>query len=109
MRKNYPFRLDEESMNGVRKWADDDLRSLNAQIEFLLRDALERAGRAKKPGDEGGGKRSGECVASAVTSGLGSTVTLASNEAGGLASGGAQCVAARFGLARAERLSRHAY
>jgi hypothetical protein len=29
----------------VQRWANDDLRSLNAQIEFVLRDALRRAGR----------------------------------------------------------------
>lgn len=32
----------------MRRWADDDLRSLNGQIEFLLRDALKRYGREPK-------------------------------------------------------------
>jgi hypothetical protein len=31
----------------MQRWADDDLRSLNAQIEFVLRDTLRRAGRLK--------------------------------------------------------------
>jgi hypothetical protein len=32
----------------VQRWANDDLRSLNAQIEFVLRDALRRVGRAPR-------------------------------------------------------------
>ena len=45
MRKNFPLRIDAEVLDAVRRWADDDLRSLNAQIEFLLREALRKAGR----------------------------------------------------------------
>lgn len=48
MRKNYPLRIDAEVLDAVRLWADDDLRSLNGQIEFLLREALKRAGRLPK-------------------------------------------------------------
>ena len=48
MRKNYPLRVDAEVMDAVRRWADDDLRSLNGQIEFLLREALRRSGRLLK-------------------------------------------------------------
>ena len=48
MRKNYPLRVDEEVMDGVRRWANDDLRSLNGQIEYLLREALRRSGRLSK-------------------------------------------------------------
>lgn len=44
-RKAYPLRLDVEVYEAVAQWAADDLRSVNAQIEFLLRDALRRAGR----------------------------------------------------------------
>jgi hypothetical protein len=35
-------------MDAVRRWADDDLRSLNGQIEFLLREALRKSGRLLK-------------------------------------------------------------
>jgi len=35
-------------LEGVQRWANDDLRSLNAQIEFLLRESLRRAGRAPR-------------------------------------------------------------
>ena len=36
----------------MQRWADDELRSLNAQIEYVLRDALRKAGRLPKPGDD---------------------------------------------------------
>lgn len=48
-RKAYPLRLSEDILEAVSRWAEDDLRSVNGQIEFLLRDALWRAGRLKKP------------------------------------------------------------
>jgi hypothetical protein len=35
-------------LEGVQRWANDDLRSLNAQIEYLLRESLKRAGRASR-------------------------------------------------------------
>jgi hypothetical protein len=44
-RKNYPLRLDPAVHAAIERWAADDLRSVNAQIEFLLRDALRRSGR----------------------------------------------------------------
>jgi hypothetical protein len=51
-RKKFLLRLDPTTYDALRRWADDDLRSLNAQIEFLLRRALVDAGRAKKVEDE---------------------------------------------------------
>ncbi len=47
-RKAFLLRLDPKVHDAVRRWAGDDLRSLNAQIEFLLRRALTDAGRGKK-------------------------------------------------------------
>jgi hypothetical protein len=47
-RKNYPLRLAPEVYEALRRWAEDDLRSVNAQIEFLLARALREAGRAPK-------------------------------------------------------------
>ena len=44
-RKNYPLRLDPEVYEALRVWADDELRSVNAQIEFLLVRALRKEGR----------------------------------------------------------------
>jgi hypothetical protein len=44
-RKAFLLRVDRALLDAVQRWANDDLRSLNAQIELLLRDALKRAGR----------------------------------------------------------------
>jgi hypothetical protein len=65
VRKNFPLRIDGEVLDAVRRWADDDLRSLNGQIEYLLRETLRRAGRhphaAKKDeADEGDATASSE-------------------------------------------------
>ncbi|HET9676593.1 MAG TPA: hypothetical protein VFP21_03705 [Solirubrobacterales bacterium] len=53
-RKSYPLRLDPEVYEALRRWAEDDLRSVNAQIEFLLSRALREAGRAAKGKREDG-------------------------------------------------------
>ncbi len=50
-RKPFLLRLDPATMAALRSWAADDLRSLNGQIEFLLRRALRDAGRLSAPGD----------------------------------------------------------
>jgi len=47
-RKAVLLRLDPKVHDAVRRWADDDLRSVNAQIEYLLRRALQEAGRVQK-------------------------------------------------------------
>ncbi len=46
-RKPFLLRIDEKILDQVKKWADDDMRSLNAHIEFLLRRALKDSGRLK--------------------------------------------------------------
>lgn len=48
-RKSFLIRIDRELLDAVQRWANDDLRSLNGEIEFLLRDALKGAGRLPKP------------------------------------------------------------
>ena len=45
-RKSFLLRVDREVLDAVQRWANDDLRSLNGQIEFLLRRALRQSGRA---------------------------------------------------------------
>ena len=51
-RKPFLLRLPTETMDELSRWAKDDLRSVNAQIEFLLREALrKRRGRRKEPPD----------------------------------------------------------
>ena len=49
-RKPFLLRVDPDTMAALRAWAADDLRSLNGQIEFLLRRALRDAGRLPAPG-----------------------------------------------------------
>ena len=44
-RKPFLLRIDRDVLEAVQRWADDDLRSLNGQIEFLLRRALKESGR----------------------------------------------------------------
>ena len=44
-RKPFLLRIDRQLLEALQRWANDDLRSLNAQIEFLLRDALRGADR----------------------------------------------------------------
>jgi hypothetical protein len=46
-RKPFLLRIDREVLDAVQRWADDDLRSLNGQIEFLLRRVLKDSGRLK--------------------------------------------------------------
>jgi hypothetical protein len=47
-RKPFLLRIDRDILDAVQRWADDDLRSLNGQIEFLLRRALKDARRELK-------------------------------------------------------------
>jgi len=49
-RKAFLLRLDPATHEALQRWADAELRSLNAQIEFLLRRALLEAGRLPAPG-----------------------------------------------------------
>jgi hypothetical protein len=44
-RKSFLLRLDPDTFDAVQRWAADDLRSVNGQVEFLLRRALHDAGR----------------------------------------------------------------
>lgn len=51
-RKSFLLRVDRELLDALQRWANDDLRSLNGQIEFLLRRSLRESGRdaARRPG-----------------------------------------------------------
>jgi hypothetical protein len=50
-RKAFLLRIDPDVLDAVQRWANDDLRSLNGQVEFLLRKVLKQEGRT--PGDRG--------------------------------------------------------
>lgn len=47
-KKSFPLRLDPELYRTLEKWAADEFRSVNAHIEYLLREALKNAGRIPK-------------------------------------------------------------
>jgi hypothetical protein len=47
-KKAFPLRISAQVLDAVQRWADDDLRSVNAQVEYLLRDALRKNGRLPK-------------------------------------------------------------
>jgi hypothetical protein len=56
-RKAFLLRIDPQILDALQRWADDDLRSLNGQIEFVLRRVLQQEGRLPKeprpaPSDE---------------------------------------------------------
>jgi len=57
-RKSYLLRLPPQLYDELERWAADELRSVNAQIEFLLVDAVRRAGRRQAPkgGDSDNGR-----------------------------------------------------
>ena len=55
-RKAFLLRIDPAVLASVQRWANDDLRSLNAQIEFLLRSSLQQAGRLRQD-DKGAPRR----------------------------------------------------
>jgi hypothetical protein len=50
-KKRFLLRLDPADYAALEKWSADELRSVNSQIEFILRDALRKAGRAKPAGE----------------------------------------------------------
>ena len=53
-RKAFPLRLDPALYDALQRWADAEFRSVNAQIEFLLRKALQQAGRLSQSEGVGG-------------------------------------------------------
>jgi hypothetical protein len=51
-KKAYPLRISAEVLTAMQRWSDDELRSVNAQIEYVLREALRKQGRIKEtPGE----------------------------------------------------------
>jgi len=47
-KKAFPLRMSTSVLDAMQQWANDELRSLNAQIEYVLRDALRKANRLPK-------------------------------------------------------------
>jgi hypothetical protein len=48
-KKKFLLRVDADLYSALEKWAADDLRSINAQMEFLLTEAARKSGRLKRP------------------------------------------------------------
>ena len=48
-KKNFVLRIDEEMYKALEKWAADEFRSVNGQIEWILDKALKETGRSKNP------------------------------------------------------------
>jgi hypothetical protein len=46
-KKPFVLRLNEETLDEVQKWADDEFRSINGQLEYIIDQALKKAGRKK--------------------------------------------------------------
>ncbi|HKS58919.1 MAG TPA: Arc family DNA-binding protein [Steroidobacteraceae bacterium] len=58
-KKAYPLRISSDVLDALQRWAEDELRSLNAQIEYVLREALRKNGRMKDGAEEKAKKESG--------------------------------------------------
>ena len=51
-KKSFVLRINGETMSALEKWAADEFRSVNGQLEFLITDALRKAGRLRSNNDE---------------------------------------------------------
>lgn len=47
-KKNFPLRIDPKLYEAIEKWANDEFRSVNSHMEFLLRESVKKAGRLQK-------------------------------------------------------------
>ena len=56
-RDSFLVRLDPKILNAIRNWADDEMRSVNGQIEYILRNSLRTAGRLGQKDESGGEKQ----------------------------------------------------
>lgn len=47
--KSFVLRVDAATMDALERWAEDEFRSINGQLQWIIADALRRSGRLKKP------------------------------------------------------------
>ena len=52
-KKPFALRIDEDMLKAVEKWAADEFRSTNGQLEYIINEALKKAGRTRKPTENG--------------------------------------------------------
>lgn len=60
--KSFVLRIDADTMNAIEKWAADEFRSTNGQLQWIISEALRKSGRMRKKNDAvpGGGEKKGE-------------------------------------------------
>ncbi len=46
--KSFVLRVDADTMEALERWADDEFRSINGQLQWIIADALRRSGRLKR-------------------------------------------------------------
>lgn len=51
-KKNFPLRIDPKLYEALERWAKDEFRSVNSHLEFLMREAVKKAGRLPKKEDK---------------------------------------------------------
>ena len=49
--KSFVLRVDAQTMEAIEKWAEDEFRSTNGQLQWIIAEALRKSGRLKKPKD----------------------------------------------------------
>ena len=54
--KSFVLRIDAQTMEAVEKWAEDEFRSTNGQLQYIIAEALRKSGRIKKNKKRDGGK-----------------------------------------------------
>lgn len=59
-KKSFVLRIDQEKFDAVEKWAADEFRSTNGQLEWIIDQALKKAGRIKKQSKSSSGQKSEE-------------------------------------------------
>lgn len=59
-KKSFVLRIDPEKLEGVEKWAADEFRSINGQLEWIIDQALRKSGRLKKKLNKAGEESNGE-------------------------------------------------
>lgn len=61
--KTFVLRIDAQTMEALEAWAEDEFRSINGQLQWIIADALRRSGRLKRPRAAASGTSSPESAA----------------------------------------------
>ena len=55
--KSFVLRVDSDTMDAIEKWAEDEFRSINGQLQYIISEALRKSGRLKKKSVEQNNKQ----------------------------------------------------